>query len=54
MTSEAIKKESEGQICRLCMSEESLEDVFKDEQLREWIWEFLAIKVLAEVRIYCE
>lgn len=45
MTSEAIKKESEGQICRLCMSEESLEDVFKDEQLREWIWEFLAIKI---------
>lgn len=45
-----IKEEIEsyeccGLICRLCLSEESLEDVFKDGFFHEWISDFLSIKV---------
>lgn len=33
------------QTCRLCMSEEFLEDISKEEDLQEWIFEYLSIKV---------
>lgn len=50
MASIAIKKEPEwyeerDRICRLCMSEEAFDDVFRDENLHHWISEFLAIKI---------
>lgn len=54
MASIAIKKEPEwyeerDRICRLCMSEEAFDDVFRDENLHHWISEFLAIKVMSKL-----
>lgn len=47
----AIKTEpgmtgSVHEMCRLCLSEECLDDIFKEEGLQRWIKEFLSIKVL--------
>lgn len=36
------------QICRLCLSEEFLEDIHKDENLQQWICDFLSITVSTE------
>lgn len=36
------------QICRLCLSEDSLDDVFKDEDLHQWIADYLSITVSTE------
>ncbi|XP_062542371.1 uncharacterized protein LOC134210337 [Armigeres subalbatus] len=50
MGSKVIKKE-EGtwkhplQMCRLCLSDESVEDVFKIDHLQQWISDFLSIKI---------
>nr|XP_029724071.1 uncharacterized protein LOC115264477 isoform X1 [Aedes albopictus] len=51
-----IKEEIEsyeccGLICRLCLSEESLEDVFKDGFFHEWISDFLSIKITTNDRL---
>nr|XP_029723547.1 zinc finger protein 62 [Aedes albopictus] len=37
--------ESSHEICRLCMSTESLEDVFEVEGLRQWISDYLSILI---------
>ena len=52
MDTVVIKKEPEVakntyQICRLCLSEDSLDDVFKEEELHQWIAEYLSITVNA-------
>lgn len=44
MASEAVRIKSE-EMCRLCLSDESLEDIFSDQSLPQWISEFLSIKV---------
>lgn len=33
------------QVCRLCLSKESLADLFKDSNLHQWITDFMSIKV---------
>lgn len=33
------------QMCRLCLSEECLDDIFKEENMQRWIMEFLSIKI---------
>ncbi|XP_019931535.2 zinc finger protein 134-like [Aedes albopictus] len=43
--------ESFDTVCRLCMSEESLGDVFREEGLVQWIWDYLAILVSREDRL---
>lgn len=42
---EPIDLDEKNQICRLCLSEESLESVFKEEGLHKWISDFLSIVV---------
>lgn len=48
---EPIDLDEKNQICRLCLSEESLESVFKEEGLHKWISDFLSIVVSTEDRI---
>lgn len=38
------------QICRLCMSKESLDDLFKEKGLHQWIADFLSIQITTEDR----
>ncbi|XP_062548634.1 zinc finger protein 585B-like [Armigeres subalbatus] len=51
MTTPSVIKTEPGvaqsvhQMCRLCLSEECLDDIFKEEGLQRWIVEFLSIKV---------
>ncbi|XP_062703321.1 zinc finger protein 91-like isoform X2 [Aedes albopictus] len=44
-TVENKSKRKNVEICRLCMSTESLEDVFEVEDLRQWISDYLSILV---------
>lgn len=48
---ESIDSESSHTICRLCMSEESLEDIFKDEGLHQWISKYLSVVISREDRM---
>ncbi|XP_062552696.1 zinc finger protein 197-like [Armigeres subalbatus] len=40
-----------NQMCRLCLSKECLEDIFKVEDLHLWISDFLSIKITTEDRV---
>lgn len=53
----AMKEETDvakdtHRICRLCLNIDSLEDVFKEEGLHQWISEYLSITVKARIIIY--
>lgn len=56
MTSLSIKigtmdQEMLRHICRLCLSKNDLADVFKEDDLHQWILEFLAITISSEDRL---
>ncbi|XP_062548632.1 zinc finger protein 808-like [Armigeres subalbatus] len=54
MTSLEIKKELDSfdrQICRLCLSEDSLESIFKENDLHQWISDYLSIAVSIDDRL---
>lgn len=42
------------EVCRLCLSEEALNDVFDEEGLHQWISDYLSIMVVAIVYSYRE
>ncbi|XP_062557020.1 zinc finger protein 62 homolog [Armigeres subalbatus] len=48
---ELIDSESSHTICRLCMSEESLEDILKDQDLHQWISKYLSVVISREDRM---
>nr|XP_029724095.1 uncharacterized protein LOC115264493 [Aedes albopictus] len=53
MDSMAMKEETDvakdtHRICRLCLNIDSLEDVFKEEGLHQWISEYLSITISSE------
>ncbi|XP_021703457.1 zinc finger protein 62-like [Aedes aegypti] len=51
---QSIKKESinlDVHGCRLCLSEESLDHVFKEDHLREWIMDLLSIQISNDDRM---
>ncbi|XP_062548642.1 zinc finger protein 629-like [Armigeres subalbatus] len=48
---ETIESEILRHVCRLCLSENDLADVFKEDDLHQWIMDFLAITISSDGRL---
>lgn len=51
ITIKAEPEESVHRVCRLCLSEESLDEILRDADLIQWISDFLSIMITREDRI---